>query len=86
MIKKLKIKGFNIKFVLRHRFELITPFDRTFTRWELGLWFRKSRIVSTIEFTKPNKWGDNLVNSYMIGVELLILRAWVEVNRNGMEF
>lgn len=86
MIKKFKIKQLNVTLVLRHRFERLTPFDPIFKRWELGIWFRKSRIVSRKEFTKPNKWGDNLVGSYMVGIEFMIGRAWIEFNKNGMEF
>jgi len=74
MIKQIKIGRCNISLVLLHRFEKQKRFDRTFTRWEVGLWFKKNKIVGRNNFTKPKEWGNNLVNSYMLGIELLLFR------------
>ena len=84
MIKNFKIGRCNISLVLRHRFEKQKRFDRTFTRWEVGLWYKKNKIVGRNNFNKPNEWGNNLVNSYMLGVELLLFRAWINWDFNGM--
>jgi hypothetical protein len=84
MIRHIKIKRCNIALVLRHRFEKQKRFDRTFTRWEIGFWFRKNKIVGINNFSKPSEWNSNLVNSYMIGVELLLFRSWITIDFNGM--
>ncbi len=84
MIKKISIGRCNISLVLRHRFEKQKRFDRTFRRWEVGLWFKKDKMVGRNNFSNPNEWGDNLVNSYMLGVELILFRVWINWDFNGM--
>ncbi len=84
MIKKINIGTCNISLVLRHRFEKQKGFDRTFDRWEVGLWFKKNKMVGRNNFSKPNEWENNLVNSYMLGVELILFRVWINWDFNGM--
>lgn len=88
MAKRFKIGGLNISLVFRHRFEKDERgkknWDRTFTRWELGLWFRKTKMVGVKDFTQPKKWGDNLVGSYMLGLDMLIFKTWVSWDYKGM--
>jgi len=84
MIMNIKIGRCNISLALQHRFEKQKRFDRTFTRWEVGLWFKKNKIVGRTNFGKPKEWGDNLVNSYMLGIELLLFIAWINWDFNGM--
>ena len=84
MIGEFKIGRCNISLVFAYRFEKQKRFDRTFTRWEVGLWYKKNKIVGRNNFNKPNEWGDNLVNSYMLGIELLLFRAWINWDFNGM--
>jgi hypothetical protein len=86
MIATIKIGRLKINLVLRHRFETRNRLDMTFRRWELGLWFRKNLVVGSHEFKNPSRWSNNLVGSYMFGVELLICKAWLEVNYGAMTF
>ena len=84
MIKHIKIGKCNITLVLRHRFEKKRRFDRTFTKWEIGLWFKKDKMVGVNSFDKPENWKNNHVNSYMLGVNLLLFKAWINWDFNGM--
>jgi hypothetical protein len=87
----LKIGRLNLTFVFRHRFE--TPdevigkfrYRSEFRKWELGLWFRHTKMVGVKEFRNPKKWPNYLVDSYMIGINLLLCKAWVDWNIGGME-
>jgi hypothetical protein len=88
-VKDIKIRNCTISIVFRHRFEekeRKKSFDRTFKRWELGLWVKKSMIVGRKDFSNPKKWGSNLVPSWMFGVELFVCRAWFEIDFGGMHF
>lgn len=86
----MKIFGYNFKFVFRHRFEneddaekLIHKFTM-WGEWRLGFFFRRNRLVGKKEFSKPKKWGKNLVNEIMIGIDLLICKMWVTVSKGAM--
>lgn len=80
----MKIGRCNISLVLRHRFEKEKQFDLTFTKWEIGVWFKRNKIVGRNNFGNPEEWRNNLVNSYMIGAEMLLFKVWVKWNFNGM--
>ena len=88
MIRSFKIKRLNLSLTFRHRFEKKdkSRYDRTFRRWEFGFWFEKNKMVGTNNFNNPKQWGKNLVNSYMIGVEGLIFKAWISFDIGGMRF
>lgn len=81
----------NFTFVFRHRFERhdISAHqfrsDMVWRNWELGLWYKRSKMVGQKNFNHPSKWKNNLVRSYMIGINLLICKAWVEFNKGGMQ-
>ena len=90
MVKRFEIKGLNLTFVFRHRFEKHKEayekygHSSMFRKYELGIWFRPVKIVGRKEFKTPNKWKNNLVGSYMLGVDLILCKCWVEVNYGGM--
>jgi len=77
-------------FVFRHKFEKHDNtverirFNMEWRRWEIGLWYKFSKIVGRKEFKNPNKWSTNLVGSHMFGISLLICKAWVEYCRGGL--
>jgi hypothetical protein len=82
VIGRLKIKKLNVVFVFRHRWESTEdPF--MFKCWELGFWFKPSRMLGVKGFTKPKH---HLVNMYMLGINLLVCKAWVEWDINGLHF
>lgn len=85
MVRRLKICGINFTFVFRHKWDSKDErwFNSEFRDYRLGLWFKRSKIVGSNNFNKPEEWDDNLVNDYMIGVNLIICKAWVSFNRGG---
>lgn len=56
----------------------------TWNKWSLGLWFKRSKVVGAKNFKNPKKWGQNLVNDYMLGIDLLIFQGWINWNRSAM--
>ena len=36
-------------------------------------------------FKTPKKWHNNLVNSYMVGIDLLWIKAWFTVSKGTMK-
>lgn len=89
-IAHINIKTHQFTFVFRHRFEKYDDkidqlkSNMDWRGWELGIWFRRTKIVGKKNFSKPKEWGNNLVPSYMFGIKLLICKAWIEYNKGGM--
>jgi hypothetical protein len=85
MVRRLKIGQIKLTFVFRHKWDIKNEirYNSEFRDYRIGLWFKKSRIVGSKNFNKPKEWGNNLVNDYMIGVNLIICKAWVSFNRGG---
>lgn len=86
-VKNIKIRSCTISLVFRHRFEekeRKKSYGRTFSRWELGLWAKKNLIIGKKGFGNVKTW--TTVPSLMVGVELLICRAWFEIDFGGMYF
>jgi hypothetical protein len=88
MIKRLNIKDFEIVFVFKHKWQETNKLLRNheLRNYNLGLWFKMNKVVGKKDFNKPDKWNDNLVNNYMIGIDLIICTAWVDFNIGGMSF
>ena len=83
MIKKTKIGCCNIKFVFRHRFEKNQPiFSGEFRKndFELGIFAKKIEVVGVKDFNKPKLWSKNLVDVFIIGLELILCKFWIEVS------
>ena len=77
-------------FVFRHRFERHEISAHEFRSnmewrsWDLGLWYKPTKIVGRANFQTPSEWKNNLVRSHMLGINLLICKAWVEYNKGGL--
>ena len=87
MVKTLKINKLNITWVFRHKWDKRSKAieDRMFKgKVSLGLFFKKSLIVGKKNFETPNKWKSNLVPNYMFGLDLLVLKTWIDVDFGGM--
>ena len=92
MIGRTKIGGFRASWVLRHRWEkgansMIENYTANDIRnsLKLGIWFKKYQVVGTLkkgkdrEQTVKKTFGkNNLVNCYMIGLDLIVCKAWVD--------
>lgn len=83
MIFKMKILGWRINFVFRHRYEKDLDLweRRKWNDYKLGVWFKINKLVG-----KP-KDGPAIIgkkgtttNSYMFGVELILCRFWIDIS------
>lgn len=85
MVGRLKIGTIKFTFVFRHKWDSKDDlsYNTEFSDYRIGLWFKRIIIVGSKNFNKPNEWGNNLVNDYMIGVNLIICKAWVSFNKGG---
>lgn len=86
-IGHIKIGGFKFTFVFRHKFEKnLKTFDRLilWRDFKLGLWYKRSRLVGEKNSNKPCEWKNNLVNEHMVGINLIICKAWFTVSKGGL--
>jgi hypothetical protein len=84
MIKTIKAGDFTMISVFKHRFEKSKTWRSDFRDWSLGVWFEKSKMVGKRDFSNPKKWGNEMVNSYTIGINLLICKFWISWDFGGM--
>jgi hypothetical protein len=86
-ISEINIGKTEISFVFRHRFEKATTPEEEFNKdmdwrcWELGLWYKKYKVLGKRDFNKPI---GNLIPMYMFGINLLICQAWFSICRGLM--
>jgi hypothetical protein len=92
MISRTRIGNFRATWVLRHRWEegsksILENYDAYDIRrkWSLGIWVSRSRAVGRRRVGKDNSdtvkktfGSDNLVNCYMLGLNLIVAKVWVE--------
>ena len=92
MISRTRIGSFRSTWVLRHRWEegsdsMLENYDAAQIRknWQLGIWVKRSKMVGRKRDGKDNSdsikktfGSDNLVNCYMIGLNLIVAKVWVE--------
>jgi len=90
-IKEVKILGYDFVFVLRHRYEKDDDGEKLlnsmtmFREWELGFFYKRMKVVSKKNFSKPKEWGKNSVNQYMLGINLLWCKMWVTISKGTMK-
>ena len=96
MIARTKIGSFRATWVLRHRWEegsrsILQNYDANNirTNWQLGIWAKRSRAVGPKRSGKDNAdtvkktfGSSNLVNCYMIGLNLIVAKVWVDFRFN----
>lgn len=93
MIKHFKIGRTNIALVFKYRFTkpkdkidgIITNMTE-WRSWKVGMWFSKDKIVGIRSFSRPKEWNRNLVGSYRIGFDLLIIKGWISWDIGGAHF
>jgi hypothetical protein len=88
---KMKIGSSKISFVFRHRWEagsdsIVENYEAYDIRrtLQLGIWAKKYEAVGSVRRGKDRKEtvkntfsGKNLVNCYIIGLNLLVCKAWI---------
>jgi hypothetical protein len=92
MIARTRIGSFRATWVLRHRWEkgsdsILENYSAhdIRTNWSLGIWAKRSMAVGVTkrgkdksETIKKTFESGNLVNCYMIGLNLIVAKVWVE--------
>lgn len=91
MTKSIQIFNMGLLFVLRHRWEKDKGLTN-YTVWEmrkrfkLGMWFERSKVVGPVKKGKNRNetvgntfTESNLVNRYMIGLNLIVCKAWMTI-------
>ena len=90
MVGKINIGKLHIRGVLRHRYEKGRKDDylrwNEFRDWRLGVWFRKYKAVGHKNFKEPSKWSDNLASVHQLGIDLLVIKAWIEIDYGVKHF
>lgn len=81
MYKEIKYKDVRVTFGFRHRWDEKAKsresYNREFKNNELGVWFRRSKIVNKKFFKDFKNWGSNTVSDYTFGVKLIVCHFWV---------
>jgi len=94
MIVKTKIGSFRATWVLRHRWELgakdgvlSSNYEASKIRREfrLGIWGKRNKVVGIVKRGKTKEetinntfGGKNTINNYMIGLDLIVCKVWVD--------
>lgn len=88
MVKHFNIKGLNLIFVLKHKWEKKDRYMNAveFRKYELGLFFSNTKSVGRNNFKNVREWKNNMCNSYMIGLNLLVCKCWMTIDYNVMHF
>ena len=82
MIKRINLFGWELKFVIRHRWETdMDSLDKfEWNTISLGIWYKKYRVIR-----KPNHaqaillQRAKLVNQHMLGINLLVCKFWFTI-------
>lgn len=86
MMKQFTIKKFNFIFVFENILNKKGLISRINPKYSLGIWYKRNKIVSNTKFNTPDEWSNNLINSYMIGIDLIIFKTWINFDYNGKHF
>ena len=90
MVKSFRIKTLRITLVFRHKFEKTDDDYPRIRRthdwkdWKISVWFRKSLLVGNRAKGKDMFKTNNLVNEYMLGIQLLVIKAWITIANNPL--
>jgi len=87
IVKTYNIRNTRITIVGKYRYSKDRKSIEGFTDfrdWRIAIWFKSSKIVGKKDFKNPKNWDKNLVNDYMLGFDLLIIRGWISWSSGGM--
>jgi hypothetical protein len=85
MTKDFNIGKLNLLFVFRHKWEKEQQrIYSEFNTKQLGLFWRKDMVVGRRKKGKAMFDSDNLVPSYMFGVNLIVCKFWFNIDFNSL--
>jgi hypothetical protein len=90
LIGKVKTKWCKINFVLRHRWEKggFTNYEahQMKSNYRLGIWLKTYQAVGKAKGPTKVVFGkDNLVRGYMIGLDLIVFKGWMDISGPTLE-
>lgn len=75
MFKNVKIHKIDLTFTFRHKWDTDNKYLSGFSAYDLGLFYKRSKIFTFDETT--------LINRYIIGINLIICKMWIAINKNN---
>lgn len=85
MTKEFNIGKLNIIFVFKHKWEKEQQrIYSEFNTKELGLFWRKDMVVGRRKKGKAMFDSDNLVPSYLFGINLIVCKFWLNLDINSL--
>jgi hypothetical protein len=85
MTKELNIGKLNILFVFKHRWQKEQQrIYSEFNTKQLGLFWRKDMVVGRRKKGKAMFDSDNLVPSYLFGINLIVCKFWLNLDINSL--
>ena len=85
MTKDFNIGKLNLLFVFRHKWEKEQQrIYSEFNTKQLGLFWRKDMVVGRRKKGKAMFDSDNLVPSYMFGINLIVCKFWLNLDINSL--
>lgn len=85
MTKELNIGKLNIIFVFKHKWEKEQQrIYSEFNTKQLGLFWRKDMVVGRRKKGKAMFDSDNLVPSYLFGINLVVCKFWLNLDINSL--
>lgn len=85
MTKDFNIGKLNLLFVFRHKWEKEQQrIYSEFNTKQLGLFWRKDMVVGRRKKGKAMFDSDNLVPSYMFGINLIVCKFWINLGFNSL--
>jgi hypothetical protein len=89
MILNFRTKWFKLRFVFRHRWEKKLEHYESFrmrNNYELGLWLKTYKAVGNAKGTLKFIFSDdNHVRGYMLGLNLIVCKMWVDISGPTLE-
>ncbi len=85
MTKEFNIGKLNIIFVFKHKWEKEQQrIYSEFNTKQLGLFWRKDMVVGRRKKGKAMFDSDNLVPSYLFGINLVVCKFWLNLDINSL--
>jgi hypothetical protein len=90
MIGKIRTKWCKINFVFRHRWEKggFANYEahQMKSNFKLGVWLKTYKAVGKAKGPIKVVFGkDNLVRGYMIGIDLIVCKGWIDISGPALE-
>jgi len=85
MTKDFNIGKLNLLFVFKHKWEKEQQrIYSEFNTKQLGLFWRKDMVVGRRKKGKAMFDSDNLVPSYLFGINLIVCKFWLNLDINSL--